>query len=198
LISRPRADFSRLKGVTELALLDAVAQAELVRRGEVSATELVEDAISRIESLNPALNAVIFTSYEDALARAATRLSGRLAGVPYLLKNLIVEQAGTPFTESSRFLAGNVSTVTSELVQRLERAGLIVLGRTNTPEFGLVPTCEPVLYGPPEIPGRQRTRPAARVAVRLPRWHPEWSRWHTETTSAARSATPPRPVACSG
>jgi amidase len=82
--------------------------------------------------LNPALNAVIFTSYEAALARAASRPAGRLAGVPYLLKNLIVEQAGVPFTEGSRFLAGNVSTITSELVLRLERAGLIVLGRTNS------------------------------------------------------------------
>jgi hypothetical protein len=57
-----------------------------------------------------------------------------------------------PFTESSRFLAGNVSTITSELVRRLERAGLIVLGRTNTPEFGMVPTCEPALYGPTRNP----------------------------------------------
>jgi amidase len=138
--------------MSDLALLDAVAQADLVRRGEVSATELVEAAISRIELLNPALNAVIFTSYEDALARAATRPSGRLAGVPYLLKNLVVEQAGMPFTEGSRFLAGNVSTVTSELVRRLERAGLIVLGRTNSPEFGMVPTCEPVMYGPTRNP----------------------------------------------
>lgn len=138
--------------MTDLALLDAIAQADLIQRGEVSAIELVEAAISRIELLNPALNAVIFTSYEDALARAASRPSGRLAGVPYLLKNLVVEQAGTPFTEGSRFLAGNISTVTSELVRRLERAGLIVLGRTNTPEFGMSPACEPVLYGPTRNP----------------------------------------------
>ena len=169
MISRPLAVFSRPKGVRvhtrtrprntrdgwahdDLALLDAVAQAHLVHRGEVTATEPVEAAIARIELLNPALNAVIMTSYEDALARAATRPSGRLAGVPYLLKNLVVERAGTPFTEGSRFLAGNTSTITSELVRRLEHPGLIVLGRTNSPEFGMVPACEPLLYGPTRNP----------------------------------------------
>jgi amidase len=136
----------------DLWTLDAVAQAELVRSREVSAVELVEAAIERIERLNPVLNAVVSTSYEDALDRAAARPSGPLAGVPYLLKDLVVERAGTPFAEGSRFLAGNVSTVTSELAVRLERAGLIVLGRTNTPEFGLLPTCEPLLYGPARNP----------------------------------------------
>lgn len=137
---------------SELALLDAVGQADLVRRGEVTATELVEAAIGRIEAVNPLLNAVICTDYERALARAASRPSGPLAGVPYLLKDLVVEQEGVPFTEGSRFLAGNVSTVTSELVHRLERAGLIVLGRTNSPEFGLLPACEPTLHGPTRNP----------------------------------------------
>ena len=138
--------------MTEISLLDATAQADLVRTGEVSATELVEAAIDRIEALNPTLNAVISTTYDEALARAAGGLSGRLAGVPYLLKDLVIERAGTPFTEGSRFLAGNVSTVTSELAARLERAGLIILGRTSTCEFGMAPTCEPVLYGPTRNP----------------------------------------------
>lgn len=137
---------------TDLALLDAVGQAELVRRGDVTATELVEAAIARIEAVNPLLNAVISTDYDRALARAADRPGGPLAGVPYLLKDLVAERAGDPFTEGSRFLAGNVSTVTSELVHRLERAGLIILGRTNSPEFGLLPACEPALHGPTRNP----------------------------------------------
>ena len=136
----------------ELSRMDATAQADLVRTGQVTATELVESAIDRIEALNPLLNAVISTSYDEALRRAAGPLDGRLAGVPYLLKDLVVERAGTPFTEGSRSLVGNVSTVTSELAARLERAGLVVLGRTNTPEFGMVPTCEPELYGPTHNP----------------------------------------------
>ena len=99
----------------ELSLLDATAQAGLVRTGQVTATELVQAAIDRIEALNPSLNAVVSTSYDEALARAAAVPTGRLAGVPFLLKDLVIERAGTPFTEGSRFLSGNVSTVTSEL-----------------------------------------------------------------------------------
>ncbi|MGH9136193.1 MAG: amidase [Acidimicrobiales bacterium] len=138
--------------IDQLADLDAVAQADLVHRGEVTAVELVTAAIERIEALNPTLNAVIHTSFEKALAAAAAGPSGPFAGVPYLLKDLIVERAGDPFTEGSRFLAGNVSTFTSELATRLERAGLVVLGRTNAPEFGMVPACEPDLHGPTRNP----------------------------------------------
>ena len=136
----------------ELSLLDATAQAGLVRTGQVTATELVQAAIDRIEALNPSLNAVVSTSYDAALARAAAVPTGRLAGVPFLLKDLVIERAGTPFTEGSRFLSGNVSTVTSELAVRLERAGLVILGRTNAPEFGMVPACEPLLHGPTRNP----------------------------------------------
>lgn len=182
---------------SELALLDAVGQADLVRRGEVTATELVEAAIGRIEAVNPLLNAVICTDYDRALARAASRPSGPLAGVPYLLKDLVVEQEGVPFTEGSRFLAGNVSTVTSELVHRLERAGLIVLGRTNSPEFGLRPACEPTLHGPTRNPwslghstsGSSGGSAAAVAAGMVPAAH--------GTTSAARCATRPPPAAWS-
>ncbi len=92
------------------------------------------------------------TAFDDARARAATHPSGPFGGVPYLLKDLIIERRGTPFDEGSRFLAGYVSTFTSELALRLERAGLVVLGRTNTPEFGMAPACEPVLHGPTRNP----------------------------------------------
>lgn len=131
-----------------LAELDATEQARLVRTGEVSALELVEAAIARIEVLNPELNAVVTPLFEHALdtVRAATP-TGPFAGVPYLLKDLVVEIEGTPFTEGSAFLRGNISTYTSELATRLRRAGLVVVGRTNAPEFGMTPTCEPVLHG---------------------------------------------------
>ena len=146
-----------MTGGHDLADLDGVAQADLVARGDVTATELVEAAIARIEAFNPALNAVVYPSFDEALAVAATNPTGPFGGVPYLLKDLIVERAGTPFSEGSRFLAGHVSTFTSELAARLERAGLVIVGRTNTPEFGMAPTCEPVLHGParnPWDPGR--------------------------------------------
>ena len=131
---------------TELAALDATAQAALVRSGELTARDLVEAAIQRIDEVNPQLNAVVTPMYERALARLDT-VTGPLAGVPYLLKDLIVEVAGTRFTEGSAFLADNVSTVDSVLVTRLERAGLVIVGKTNTPEFGMVPTAEPDLHG---------------------------------------------------
>ncbi len=136
----------------ELSLLDAFAQAELVRRREVSAVELVEAAIARIEALNPALNAVVATTYDEALERAAGPLHGPFAGVPFLLKDLAAERAGTVLTDGSRLLAGQVSTSSSEVVARFERAGLVVLGRTSSPEFGMLPTCEPLLYGPTRNP----------------------------------------------
>ena len=136
----------------EVATLDATAQAALVRRGEVSAAELVEGAIERVEALNPVLRAVVTTLYDQARAAVAGGLSGPFAGVPYLLKDLVVEIEGTPFHEGSEFLRGNVSTYTSELVHRLRRAGLVVIGRTNTPEFGMVPACEPRLHGPTRNP----------------------------------------------
>jgi len=130
----------------ELARLDATAQADLVRSGQVTARELVESAISRVESLNPTVNAVVHTFYDRALA-AVDSASGPFAGVPFLLKDLVAEMAGTPFHEGSRFLAGHVSSYDSELVTRLRAAGLVVIGKTATPEFGMFPTCEALAYG---------------------------------------------------
>jgi amidase len=142
---------------TELARYDAVGQAELVRRREVSPAELIAWTIERIEKLNPGLNAVVTPMFDQAARAAAAGPDGPLAGVPYLLKDLVAEVAGTRFTEGSRFLRDNVSRSDSELVVRLRRAGLIIVGKTSTPEFGMVPTCEPVLFGParnPWDPGR--------------------------------------------
>src|SRR6185436_15355273 len=119
----------------ELALLDATAQAELVRTGQVSPAELVTAAIERIEALYPVLNAVVTPVFERAAEEARAVPAGPFGGVPYLVKDLACEMEGVRFTEGSRFLAGNVSAFDSELVLRLRRAGLIILGKTNTPEF---------------------------------------------------------------
>jgi amidase len=138
--------------VSELTAIDATAQAELVRRRDVSAVELVEAAIEAIEALNPILNAVVTPTFERGLDEARSVAGGPFAGVPYLVKDLIVEVAGVRFTEGSKFLRDNVSTFDSELVVRLRRAGLIILGKTNTPEFGMAPACEPALFGPTRNP----------------------------------------------
>lgn len=141
---------------TELGALDATAQADLVHTGEVTAIELVDAAIERIERLNPTLNAVITPMFEQARAEAARLPAGGgdmpLAGVPYLMKDLAADVEGVRFCEGSRFLRDNVSPFTSELVARLRQAGLVILGKTNTPEFGMSPSCEPALFGPTANP----------------------------------------------
>ena len=137
----------------ELALLDATAQADLVRRKEVKAVELLDAAIDRIERLNPTLNAVVTPLYDQARAAASDPLpDGPFAGVPFLLKDLGAEYAGAPLRAGSAFLRDYVSPDDSELVRRYKGAGLIILGKTNAPELGLVPTTEPLLFGPTRNP----------------------------------------------
>jgi len=133
----------------ELAFMDATGQAELVRKGEVEPLELVDTAIERIERLNPTLNAVITPMYETARVAATSELpEGPFTGVPFLLKDLVAEYAGVRLTAGSAFLQNFTPGHDSELVARLKRAGLAIIGKTNTPEFGILPTTEPQLFGP--------------------------------------------------
>jgi len=139
--------------LNDVISLDATAQAELVRRREVKAIELVNAAIDRIERLNPTINAVVTPMYEQARAAATADLTdGPFAGVPFLLKDLLAEYAGVRFTESMAFMRDYVSDHDTELVIRLKHAGLIILGKTNTPELGILPTTEPRLFGPTRNP----------------------------------------------
>jgi amidase len=140
----------------DLAWLDATAQAELVRRGEIAPRELVAQAIARIERLNPRLNAVVIPLFEKALAAAASPAlpDGPFRGVPYLLKDLTSHSAGDPFYGGMRFLRDLrwVEAEDSGLVARLRAAGFVVVGRTNVPELGPVPTTEPEAFGPTRNP----------------------------------------------
>lgn len=140
----------------DLSLLDATAQAELVRSGEVSPLELVDAAIARIEKLDPDVNAVIHRRFERAREEAASGdlPGGPFRGVPTLFKDLMCAMEGEPYHEGSRLLrdAGYRSPVTDQLARRYLDAGFVCLGRTNTPEFGLIPTTEPVAYGPSRNP----------------------------------------------
>ena len=137
----------------EYEQFDGLGLAELVRRGEISPSELVRVAIERIEERNPALNAVIHRMYDEALAAAQGPLGdGPFAGVPFLLKDLVSWYAGTPVRSGSRLLEGFVAPHDTEIVRRYRRAGVIVLGKTNTPEFGLTPFTEPALFGPTRNP----------------------------------------------
>ncbi len=137
----------------ELAFLDATAQAELVRRKQVKPIELVDAAIARIERLNPTVNAVVTPLFEPARTAARGALpDGPFRGVPFLLKDLLASYAGARMTSGSTFLRDFVPGYDSELVARLKRAGLVILGKTNTPEFGILPTTEPRLFGPSRNP----------------------------------------------
>ncbi|NCF62181.1 MAG: amidase [Gammaproteobacteria bacterium] len=139
--------------MNEIAFLDATAQAELIRRKEVSSEELVSSAIERIERLNPVLNAVIHPLYEQARETSRAPLPGPFSGVPFLVKDLAAEVEGAPLADGSGFAAGRyLSGSDSELVRRFKAAGLIILGKTNTSEFGLLPTTEPERFGPTRNP----------------------------------------------
>jgi amidase len=134
--------------VDDLARLDAIGQADLVRGGRVSAVELVEAAIARIETLNPTVNAVVTSLFEEALAEARRPLpAGPLAGVPFLLKDLGTGQAGVRQTAGSRAYRDFRPDGDNPMVTAYRAAGLIIAGRTNTPEFGNHSTTEPVLFG---------------------------------------------------
>lgn len=142
-----------MTGLTELASLDATAQADLVRRREVTPPELLEAAIARVEKVNPAINAVVLKMYEQARAAARAPLpAGPLSGVPFLVKDFLAEYAGVPFTEGTAYLGNYVPAEDSELVRRYKRAGLVFFGKTNTPELAVGPTTEPRLFGPTRNP----------------------------------------------
>ena len=130
-----------------ISALDATGQADLVRAGELTPEDLLSVAIDRIERINPLLNAVVVTAYDSAREAVGSLPTGPFTGVPYLLKDLALEAAGLPLHEGSVFLRDYVSTRDSTLVTRLRRAGLVILGRTGSPEFGMKPTVETRLYG---------------------------------------------------
>lgn len=131
---------------------DGLGLADLVRRREVSAAELAAAAIARIEKHNAALNAVVFKAYDEASARAATSFEGPLGGVPFLLKDILGAKRGWPTRSGSPFIPNVGARHDSTLVARYEAAGLIALGKTNVPEFGLLPITESTLYGPARNP----------------------------------------------
>lgn len=128
--------------------LDATAQAELVRQGKVSPLELIDAAIARIEKLNPSINAVIHPMFELAREQAKNGKipDGPFKGVPYLIKDLS-DLDGQPLEYGSRLFKGNIANKDLGAVERAKQAGLIILGKTNTPEFGLMGSTEPLLHG---------------------------------------------------
>ncbi|MFQ5857112.1 MAG: amidase [Anaerolineae bacterium] len=142
-----------MSGFSEYNEYDGLGLAGLVRKGEVTPGEVVEAAITRIEKLNPQINAVIHKMYDRARAAVESGLpDGPFTGVPFLIKDLLVTYAGEPLSAGSRFFQGFVPDHDSELIRRYKAAGLVTLGKTNLPEFGLMGITEPELFGPTRNP----------------------------------------------
>jgi len=153
---------------------DCLALADLVRRRETTAAEVVQAAVERIQSRNSDLNAVVTRAFEQARESLSDLPEGPLHGVPFLLKDLIVHMKGVRLTEGSRYLSDFISDHDSEIVKRYKRAGLVILGRTNAPELGLLPYTEPELHGATRNPwntkhtsGGSSGGSAAAVAARM-------------------------------
>lgn len=126
---------------------DAVGLAGLVSTGDISALEVLESAITRAEQCNPALNAIVTTMYDQARDVARDEPSGPLAGVPFLVKDLNMVE-GVRCSMGSRLWAEFVPDHDSEIVKRYRKAGLVLMGKSNTPEVGLAPTTESAFLGP--------------------------------------------------
>jgi amidase len=152
--------------LAELAKNDATALARLVRTRALSSVELVRAAIAQIEALNPQLNAVVTPMFDSALAqveapgRGGADREGPFAGVPFLVKDLIATCAGVRQTEGSRFCADRIASSDSELVRRYRRAGLVMVGKTNTSELGSTPVTEGRMFGPTRNPWDLSLSPA--------------------------------------
>lgn len=137
----------------DYARLDAVAMAAHVRKGDVTPAELLECAIERAEAINGKLNAIVYKGYDDARRAAANvNREAPFAGVPFLIKDLYCDVKGWPMSNGSRFFRGHVSRQDSEWTARCRKAGLVIMGKTNTPEFGITGTTEGAFLGPCRSP----------------------------------------------
>lgn len=138
---------------------DATGLAELVRRGEVSALELLELALSRAEALDPSINAIVHSMEDDARRDASRDPSGPFCGVPFLAKDLVSDYADHPTSAGSRYLADRIVARDSELAARVRASGVSIFGKTNLPEWGLLPVTEPELWGPCRNPWNTERTP---------------------------------------
>ena len=152
---------------------DAVALADLIRRKQITASEAVEAAIAAVERINPKLNAVTVPMFEQG-RDAARDATGPLAGVPFLLKDFLAQYKGVPTSAGTKVFAKDIAPLDSELVARYRRAGLAILGKTNSSEFAIAAGSEPRAFGvthnpwdPTRSPGGSSGGSAAAVAARL-------------------------------
>ena len=136
----------------EYSQYDAIGLAKLIRNREISSSELLEEAIYRIENANPILNAVVTKLYDEAKNDIESGLpGGPFTGVPFLLKEF-EQYAGSPITNASRYFVDNICEQDSEMVKRYKKGGLVILGKTNTSELCITASTESSLYGPSRNP----------------------------------------------
>jgi amidase len=146
-----------------------------VRDGRVTAEELLDEALARTSTVNPRINAVVHRMEDAARAAIATGLPhGPFRGVPFLVKDLLMACSGAPLSGGSRLLRHYVAPRDEELVARYRAAGLVIFGKTSTPEFGFANVTEPELFGPTRNPWNLERTPggssggsAAAVAARI-------------------------------
>lgn len=146
-----REGFKNMKNLDKIIKYDAIGQLKLLQEGHISPLELTTFYIERIKVVNPILNAIVHTSFEDALQQAKKENAGTFAGMPFLVKDLNFIK-GYPSTSGSRMLEHYIAPEDDVYVERYRHAGLNFLGKTNTPEFGFLPTTEPDLFGPTKNP----------------------------------------------
>ncbi|MDP1864843.1 amidase [Bradyrhizobium sp.] len=158
----------------EYGIHDAIGLADLVRKKQVSASELLDEAIARTARVDPEINAVVVKHYDDAKRQIDQGLAdGPFTGVPFLLKDL-ENLAGTRTTFGASIYKDNFAAYSGTLAQRFLDAGLAIFGKTSSPEFGLMPTTESRLFGPTRNPwnlahssGGSSGGAAAAVAARI-------------------------------
>ncbi len=132
---------------------DALGLAELVRKKEVTPIELLETAIKNVETVNPQLNAVITEMFDEGRKAASGNIpDGPFAGVPFLIKDLVSTYAGARFTKGCKGLESYIAPRDSEVMKRYKQSGMVIFGKTNTPEFGLLGVTEPDAHGPTSTP----------------------------------------------
>ena len=137
-----------MTGIKEYGSSDAVALAAMVKKGDLSPLELLEEAIARAEALNPKLNAIVLKHYDEARSALQNLPDGALKGVPFLLKDLHLGFEGTRTTSGTQLLRdAPPAPYDSTLTERFRKAGLVIFGKTASPEFGLTGTTESLLYG---------------------------------------------------
>ncbi len=164
-----------MPGFAEYSDYDGLGLAALVRSGEVTPGELLEEAVRRVELFNPHVNAVIEPMVDRAREAVTNGLpDGPFRGVPFLVKDLLADCAGVPSRSGCRFHLDYVPDHDSEIVRRFRASGAVLFGKTNTPEYGLFPVTEPALFGPTRnpwdlnrTPGGSSGGSAAAVATRM-------------------------------